>query len=99
MSTDHRHEGPAKIHPIITYPSRHPGDGRHLRQLYDTLVRRLFEDPGCYVKPLTVMPRQTYHSNVGSPEFDRLLSDSISPFSTVHYVWSIDTCQIWLGGF
>lgn len=97
--SSHHHRGPAKIHPIITYPFRHPGDTRHLKHLYDTLVRSLAEDPKRYVKPLTVIPRQTYYANESKPEFQELLRESIEPCSRVQYVWSIDTCQMWLAGF
>ncbi len=60
--------GPAengKIHPVLIYPFKQPGDYSDLEELYQ-LVARLNEERGKYARPITVMDRKTHYAMEGN---------------------------------
>jgi len=90
-----------KIHPIIIYPFNQPSEHRHLEALYGDLARRLGEQPEKYIRPITVVNRQTFHRNVDKVEtgYDDFRANYVEEYSNVVDTWSVDSCQMWLAGF
>jgi hypothetical protein len=88
-----------KIHPIIIYPFLQPRDTRNLAALYDKLVQRLTQNPDKYMRPLTVLNRQTHYRNKPSPEFQEFIEGRVQKYSEIVDTWAVDTCQMWLSGF
>lgn len=94
-----------KIHPIVIYPYTHPKDERHLRALYDGLVRRLAENPDLYSRPITVLSADTScrilewgDDQARKDFFTAFQTDYVEKYSTAIHAWSVDTCQRWLTG-
>ena len=58
----------SKIHPIVIYPFRQPGDYSDLQALYQ-LVRRLGAEKDRYARPITVLDRKTHYSMDGNKAF------------------------------
>lgn len=87
-----------KINHIIIYPFGQPRDLRHLEVLYSDLVKRVYDQPTRYARPLTVVNRQTYHRNSSKITFTNFLKEYVDKYSTVLHAWSVDSCQMWLHG-
>ena len=87
----------SKIHPIIVYPFRQPGDYSDLQALYQ-LVKRLDADKARYARPITVLDRKTHYSMCGDKAFDDFRSHTLAHYSDVLDVWAVDTCQMWYAG-
>jgi hypothetical protein len=87
----------SKIHPVIIYPIRQPGDYADLQALYQ-LIRRLDRDKGRYARPITVMDRKTYYSMDGDKPFLDFREQTVMRWSEVLDVWAVDTCQVWYAG-
>lgn len=87
----------SKIHPIVIYPIRQPGDCSDLQALYQ-LVRRLDGDKSRYARPITVMDRKTYYATDGDKAFLDFREHTLARWSEVLDVWAVDTCQMWYAG-
>jgi len=86
-----------RIHPIVIYPFRQPGDYADLHALY-RLVRRLAADEARYARPITVLDRKTYYSMHGNKAFLDFRHHTLTRCSDVLDVWAVDTCQMWYAG-
>lgn len=87
----------ARIHPVIIYPFRHPGDYTDLRALYE-LVERLDTDKRRYARPITVMDRKTYYAMNGDKTFLEFRQKTVERTSEILDAWCVDTCQMWYSG-
>jgi hypothetical protein len=87
----------SKIHPIVIYPFRQPGDYSDLEALYQ-LVGRLSSVPGRYARPITVLDRKTHYSMAGDRAFLDFRRHTLTRCSDVLDVWAVDTCQMWYAG-
>jgi len=87
----------SKIHPIVIYPIRQPGDYSDLKALYQ-LVRRLAADKDRYARPITVLDRKTHYSMAGNKVFLDFRRHTLARCSDVLDVWAVDTCQMWYAG-
>ena len=88
---------PGKIHPVIIYPFKQPGDYSDLKALYQ-LVARLEADPTLYARPITVMDRKTHFAMNGDKAFHDFRSDVVARHSDILDAWCVDTCQMWYSG-
>jgi len=86
-----------KIHPIVIYPFRQPGDYSDLQALYQ-LVRRLGADKDRYARPITVLDRKTHYSMDGDKAFRDFRRYTLTRCSEMLDVWAVDTCQMWYAG-
>ncbi len=86
-----------KIHPVIIYPFRQPGDFSDLQALYE-LVARLEAEPGFYARPITVMDRKTHFAMNGDKAFHDFRRDVVAKHSEILDAWCVDTCQMWYSG-
>ena len=87
----------SKIHPIVIYPFRQPGDYSDLQALYQ-LVRGLAKDKDRYARPITVLDRKTHYSMAGDKAFLDFRRHTLARCSDVLDVWAVDTCQMWYAG-
>jgi hypothetical protein len=105
-----RNKNNGKIHPIIMYPFSHPKDMIHIRALYEKLVRDLDQkakdENSKYMRPITVMNRQTYYNNAQwtfdiehNQCFKDFYENEVKVHSEIIDAWAVDTCQMWLTGF
>jgi hypothetical protein len=95
-----------KIHPIIIYPFTQPDDYSHLTFLYENLIKKLNKDDTKYVRPITVINRQTHYNNakymfnhVKRKKFIEFRKETIENYSDILDAWCVDSCQMWLAGF
>ncbi|MSU36434.1 MAG: hypothetical protein EXS36_15325 [Pedosphaera sp.] len=98
--TVHKKSTPAasgKIHPVIIYPFRQPGDYTNLEQLFE-LVARLSTEGKKYAQPITVMDRKTHFANEGNKPFLDFKKNTVARHSKVLDAWCVDTCQMWYTG-
>jgi hypothetical protein len=86
-----------RIHPVVIYPIRQPGDYSDIEGLYE-LVGRLEREPDTYARPITVMDRKTYYAMEGNRSFREFRKDVVARHSDVLDTWSVDTCQMWYSG-
>ena len=86
-----------RIHPVVIYPIRHPGDCSDLHALYE-LVSRLDADKRRYARPITVMDRKTHYAMDGNAAFLDFRQQTVARHSEVLDVWAVDTCQMWYAG-
>jgi hypothetical protein len=87
----------ARIHPVIIYPFRQPGDYTDLKALYE-LVARLDADRESYARPITVMDRKTYYAAQENPAFLDFRKNTVTRHSDIMDAWCVDTCQMWYTG-
>jgi len=86
-----------KIHPIVIYPFRPPGDYADLRALYK-YVGRLGAEKDRFARPMTVLDRKTHYSMEGNRAFLDFRTHTLARCSEVLDVWAVDTCQMWYAG-
>src|SRR5262245_41363760 len=86
-----------KIHPVVIYPFRQPGDYSDLEQLYQ-LVARLDAEKNTYTRPITVMDRKTYFANEENKTFLDFRKNTVARHSEISDAWCVDTCQMWYSG-
>jgi len=86
-----------KIHPVVVYPFKQPGDYSDLRALYQ-LVARLDADKGRYARPITVVDRKTYFAMEHSSRFMDFRKNTVARHSDILDVLCVDTCQMWYSG-
>ena len=87
----------SKIHPVIIYPFRQPGDYSDLDALYQ-LVARLDADRDRYARPITVMDRKTYYAMERNAAFLNFRKNTVARHSDILDAWCVDTCQMWCSG-
>src|SRR2546427_887387 len=88
---------PAKIHPVVIYPSRQPGHYSDLEELYQ-LIARLDGDKDTYARPITVVDRKTHYAMEANKAFLDFRKDTVARHSDVLDAWCVDTCQMWCSG-
>ncbi len=88
---------PAKIHPVIIYPFKQPGDYSDLEQLY-RLIARLDAEKEKYTRPITVMDRKTHFAMEGNKPFRDFRKATVARHSDILDAWCVDTCQMWYSG-
>src|SRR5438132_3108590 len=88
---------PGKVHPVIIYPFKQPGDYSDLKALYQ-LVARLDADTASYARPITVMDRKTHFAMNGDKAFQDFRRDVVARHSEILDAWCVDTCQMWYSG-
>lgn len=86
-----------KIHPVVIYPFRQPGDYSDLIELYQ-LVARLDADKNTYARPLTVVDRKTHYVMEGNQPFLEFRQNTVGRYSDILDAWCVDTCQMWYSG-
>jgi len=86
-----------RIHPVVIYPFRQPGDYVDLEPLYQ-MVGRLGAEKKKYARPLTVMDRKTHFANEGDKRFLAFRENTVGPRSKILDAWCVDTCQMWYSG-
>jgi hypothetical protein len=86
-----------KIHPVVIYPFRQPGDYSDLEQLYQ-LVARLARERRKYAHPITVIDRKTHYANEGNKRFLDFRKNTVAKHSKILDAWCVDTCQMWYSG-
>ena len=87
----------SRIHPVVIYPFKPPGDYSDLEPLYE-MIAKLDADRERYARPITVMDRKTclaMNSNNAFLEFRR---GTVAKHSDVLDAWCVDTCQMWYSG-
>jgi len=86
-----------RIHPVVIYPFRQPGDNTDLEELY-RLVARLDGERGKYARPITVLDRKTHYANADNRRFLEFRKDTVARHSDILDAWCVDTCQMWYTG-
>ena len=86
-----------RIHPVITFPFRHPANLEDLKELYG-LVERLDGDKKTYARPITVMDCKTRAAMAKSPRHLQFRNRTVARHSDVLDAWCVDTCQMWYSG-
>lgn len=86
-----------KIHPVVVYPFRQPGDYSDLEELYQ-MIARLDADKDRYARPLTVLDRKTHYAMAGNPTFLEFRKRTVERHSDILDAWCVDTCQMWYTG-
>src|SRR6185295_10502682 len=72
----------SKVHPVVIYPFRQPGDYSDLEQLYQ-LVARLDAEKDRYSRPITVMDRKTHYALEGNKHFLDFRSETVARHSDI----------------
>jgi hypothetical protein len=86
-----------KIHPVVIYPFKQPGDSSDLEHLYD-FVASLDENKESYARPITVMDRKTFFAMEGNKAFHQFRKNTVARHSDILDSWCVDTCQMWYSG-
>jgi len=86
-----------KIHPIVIYPFKQPGDYSDLEQLYQ-LIARLDSEKGRYARPITVVDRKTHSAMEHNRAFLDFRNHTVARHSDLLDAWCVDTCQMWYSG-
>jgi hypothetical protein len=86
-----------RIHPVIIYPFKQPGDYSDLTELY-ALVARLDADKQRYARPITVIDRKTHCAMERNRTFHDFREHTVGRYSDVLDAWCVDTCQMWYCG-
>jgi hypothetical protein len=86
-----------RIHPVVIYPFRGPGDFADLEELY-RLVERLAADPQTYARPLTVIDRKTHLALERNRRYAAFRQEIVARHSDILDAWCVDTCQMWYSG-
>lgn len=86
-----------RIHPVVIYPFRQPGDYSDLEPLYE-VIAGLDADKGKFARPITVMDRKTCHAMEGNKAFLEFRRSHVAKHSDVLDAWCVDTCQMWYSG-
>ncbi len=86
-----------RIHPVITFPFRHPANLEDLQQLYG-LVERLDSNKTTYARPITVMDCKTRAALAKSPRHRQFRNRTVARHSDMLEAWCVDTCQMWYSG-
>ncbi len=86
-----------KIHPILIYPFKQPGQYADLEALYQ-LVARLGADTERYARPITVMDRKTHFAMRANKAFQTFRQRTVARHSDILDAWCVDTCQMWNAG-
>jgi hypothetical protein len=86
-----------KIHPVIIYPFKQPGDYADLDALY-SLIEKLAAAPDIYARPLTVVDRKTFYNMEGHQAFLDFRENTVLKHSDILDAWCVDTCQMWYEG-
>lgn len=86
-----------RIHPVIIYPFRQPGDYADLKHLYQ-LVERLDAGKQAYARPITVIDRKTAAAQEADRSFQAFRRDTVARHSDILDAWCVDTCQMWYTG-
>jgi hypothetical protein len=86
-----------KLHPVVIYPFKQPGDYSDLEPLYETIAQ-LDADKERYTRPITVMDRKTCMAMNNSKDFLEFKRGTVAKHSDVLDVWCVDTCQMWYSG-
>ncbi len=86
-----------RIHPVVIYPFREPGDPADLEQLY-SLIQRLDAEKSDYARPITVVDRKTFHANAANARFLKFRESVVAGCSDILDAWCVDTCQMWCAG-
>jgi len=86
-----------RIHPVITFPFRHPANLDDLEPLY-ALVARLDADKTTYARPITVMDCKTRTAMAKSPRHLQFRNRTVARHSDILDAWCVDTCQMWYTG-
>jgi len=88
---------PARIHPVVIYPFRPPGDYQDLEELYQ-LIARLNSQKEVYARPITVMDRKTHGALAEDRRFQKFRKRTVARHSDILDAWCVDTCQMWYSG-
>jgi hypothetical protein len=83
-----------RIHPIITFPFRHPANLEDLEHLYG-LVARLDADKQTYARPITVVDCKTRAAMAKSSRHLKFRDNVVAQHSDILDAWCVDTCQMW----
>jgi hypothetical protein len=86
-----------KIHPVIIYPFKQPGDYSDLEELY-ALIARLDTEKDKYERPITVIDRKTHQSMERNKAFLEFRHQTVARHSDIVDAWCVDTCQMWYSG-
>jgi hypothetical protein len=86
-----------KIHPVVIYPFRQPGDCSDLKELYQ-LIARLNRDKDVYARPITVIDRKTHYANEANRQYLEFRKKTVARHSDILDAWGVDTCQMWYSG-
>ncbi len=86
-----------KIHPVVIYPFRQPGDYSDLEELY-RLIARLDAQKDQYARPITVIDRKTHFANEANKRFRDFRKNTVARHSEILDAWCVDTCQMWYSG-
>ncbi len=87
----------AKIHPVVIYPFKQPGDLRDLKELYG-LIAGLDARRDIYARPITVMDRKTDWGAGTLRSFRDFRERTVARHSDILEAWCVDTCQMWYSG-
>lgn len=90
-------ERKSKIHPVVIYPFKQPGDYSDLQPLYE-MIAKLDSDKEKYSRPITVIDRKTSLTMNSNKEFLEFKQAKVARHSDVLEAWCVDTCQMWYSG-
>jgi len=85
---------PRRVHPVITFPFRHPANLEDLEQLYG-LVKRLDANKTAYARPITIIDCKTRAAMRRSAAHLKFFERTVARHSDVLEAWGVDTCQTW----
>jgi hypothetical protein len=88
---------PGKIHPVVIYPFKQPGDYSDLEELY-RLIAALDGEKEKYARPTTVVDRKTFFAMEGNKAFADFRANTVARHSDILDAWCVDTCQMWYAG-
>jgi hypothetical protein len=86
-----------KIHPVVIYPFKQPGDYTDVKALYQ-LVGRLDKEKDKYARPITVIDRKTHYAMEHDAKFVEFIKRTVGRHSEILDAWCVDTCQMWYAG-
>ena len=86
-----------RIHPVVIYPFKQPGEYSDLEPLYE-MIAKLDADKERYTRPITVMDRKTSLAMNGDKEFHEFRRGTVAKHSDILDAWCVDTCQMWYSG-
>ena len=96
-SESSKESGGVKIHPVVIYPFKQPGQYADLEELY-RLIGRLDGDRDTYARPITVVDRKTHHAMKEDKAFLDFRKSTVARHSDIIDAWCVDTCQMWYSG-
>lgn len=93
---------PTPIRPVVIYPFSQPRDLKGLAALYDFLdalpAEKGFQRPQTFINMQTRLRSEGNTNKAVVDAFSEATQRLIPKASDIQYIWSVDTCAMWLTG-